>query len=286
MIFLDLQQTAIANLMMGLSKGHHDVVINGDILRHMVFNSIRLINTKFKSEYGDLVIACEGREVWRREIFPYYKANRKKSRDASDVDWGLVFSTLDEIKSELMEFFPYSTIKCDTAEADDIIGHLVKKTASSDTKTLIVSGDKDFIQLHKYPNVKQWNGVKKELVFGDPITSLKSKIIRGDTGDGVPNILSDDDTLVNPDKRQKPITTVKESKWLSMEPHEICETDTMRRNWSRNETLIDLSRVPTYLKAEIDNKYTESLEKRSRKGLYEYFLKRGLNQMASNVQDF
>jgi hypothetical protein len=151
---------------------------------------------------------------------------------------------------------------------------------------MIVSGDRDFVQLQKYPNVAQWDHVRKQFVGGDPISHLKSKVIRGDVGDGVPNFLSDDDTFVHESKRQKPITAVKEAAWLAQDPSEFCTTEQLRRNWSRNELLVDLSRTPAEVKQEITDKYEVARTGRTRQGIFEYLASRGLKDLAQHIQDF
>jgi 5'-3' exonuclease len=132
---------------------HTNTEVEEDLLRHMILNSIRSYNMKFKDEYGEMIIACDDRNFWRRDIFPYYKANRKKSREKSELNWTQIFDSLHKIRDELKAFFPYRVIQVDSAEADDIIGSLVMKYGDTNEKILILSGDKDFVQLQRYNNV-------------------------------------------------------------------------------------------------------------------------------------
>lgn len=285
MILLDFRQTVLANLMMGMGKGFHDVKIDEGILRHMTLKSLKTVSLKFKNEYGQLVIADEGKRVWRRDVFPYYKANRRKSRDDSPIDWKMVFDSLDKISAEVREFMPYAYVSDDRAEADDVIGVLARE--SRESKTLIVSGDGDFVQLQSIPGVKQWNHVKKSWVHSaDPARSLKEKIIRGDTGDGVPNFLSDDDTLVSPGKRSKPILSSRLEEWLEMEPDDICDSDEKRRNWSRNRTLLDLSMTPPDISSSVTETYSAGPKNKSRSVMLDYFVEFGLKELSADVQDF
>ncbi len=251
MIIVDFQQTMIANLMVGISKGQHDFTVNQELLRHMTLNSLRSINLRYKPTHGRMVIATESEANWRKAVFPYYKANRKKNRDESTLDWKMIFESFSIIVQEMHEFMPFAVVQVTGAEADDIIGHLTTRPQRGLEPVMIVSGDKDFIQLQSYPGVSQWNHVmKKEVAHPDPVASLKEKIIRGDVGDGVPNFLSDDDVLVATEKKQRPIYTAKVEKWLKMSPEEICEGDErLLRNWKRNELLVDLQRTPESLRA-------------------------------------
>lgn len=290
MILLDLQQTVIATFMIALQKGPKggpgSVDVDLGIFRHIALSSIKSVNNKFKRSYGELVLCCDSGDNWRREVFPYYKANRKKSRDDSFVDWGKVFATMDVLKRELAENFPYRFVKVERCEADDIIGVLAREANESVT---IVSGDNDFGQLHRFaPAVRQWDAVRKREVVSDPMC-LKRKIIRGDVGDGVPNFLSDDDTLVTAGKRQRPITTLKEEAWLGMEPPEIWSATpdpaAAERNWRRNETLVDLRCTPPELVAEIRDKYSVK-PTADRSTVFNYLASNGLKRLLEDVQDF
>ena len=165
MIIIDFNQICISNLYAQIGN-HTNVEIEPDLLRHMVLNMIRGLRSKFKDEYGEIIIACDDRNYWRKEIYPYYKANRKKAREASDMDWNKVFDAFNSIRSELKQFFPYRVIQVEHAEADDIIATLayeygIQLVTSSDEKIMILSGDKDFIQLQKFANVEQFDPVKK-----------------------------------------------------------------------------------------------------------------------------
>lgn len=277
----------LANLMVGISKGQHEFTLNLDLLRYMVLNSVRSINMRYKKTHGRLVIATESDANWRKSVFPYYKANRKRSRDESTLDWGMIFESFGIIVSEMREYMPYPVVSVSGAEADDIIGHLATRPQRGMEPVVIVSGDKDFIQLQRHPGVSQWNHVmKKEVSHPDPAAYLKEKIIRGDVGDGVPNFLSDDDVLVATEKKQKPIFAAKVEGWLRMTPEEICEgSEYLLRNWRRNELLVDLSRTPENLRSEIDDKY-EQAKIKPNSDVFTYFVNSGLKKLTPHVQDF
>ena len=196
MIIVDLSQVMISNLMVQLGN-HTNAELEEDLLRHMILNSIRSYNMKFKNDYGEMIIACDAGNNWRREIFPYYKANRRKNREKSELNWAQIFDTLNKVREELKEFFPYRVIQIDGAEADDVIGTLAHKFGNTFEKILVLSGDKDFVQLQRYNNVKQFDPVQKKWrTTNDPNRFIREHIMRGDTGDGVPNFLSADDTFV------------------------------------------------------------------------------------------
>lgn len=286
MILLDLNQVMIANIMMQPGAVNN---IEENLIRHMVLNSIRMYNVKFKDEYGEMVICADDRKYWRRDVFPYYKASRKKDREASPFDWNLIFETLNKIRDELRDTFPYRVLQVDKTEADDIIGtlchkHGVQLMNETTEKILILSSDKDFMQLQKFANVEQFSpAAKKFLKTNEPEKFLREHIIKGDRGDGIPNILSSDDTFVT-DKRQKPVTEKKLNIWVTEEPVQFCDS-LMLRNFKRNESLIDLGKIPVEYQQKILDAY-ESAPRNGRDKLLNYFIKNRMKQLMEHIQEF
>ena len=274
MLIFDYQQIAISNLMEQI--GSSKTSVNEDLVRHMILNTIRTYVKKFKESYGpEIIIACDNRNYWRRDYFPYYKAGRKKARDASGHDWCSIFKSLNKIREELKENSPYKVIDVDGAEADDIIGTLVQKFSGTQ-KIMILSSDKDFAQLQKYSNVEQFSPILKKFIKEPfPLIQLKQLIIRGDKSDGIPNILSSDDIFVV-GGRQKPITESKIIKWLNQEPKDFCDEE-MLRNFRRNEMMIDLTKVPVSLKEKILNTYENSQGKTKQEFINYMILNRSKN---------
>lgn len=286
MIILDFNQIFISNIVMNIKNNDE---LQEDLVRHMVLSSIRKYKRKFSDEYGEIVIACDDKNYWRKKLFPYYKAHRKKFQEKSTFDWNAIFLSLNKIRDELDEFFPYKVIRIDSAEADDIIATLVmnksNEVINNNNKILILSGDKDFIQLHRYPNVKQYNPVKDKFVtHSNPDVYLKEHIIRGDIGDGIPNFLSIDESFVN-GIRQKSIMAKKLENWLKQEPEEFCEDDDTLKHYHRNKQLIDLTMVPSEIQNDIMNKYREEKNFNSN-NLFNYFIKFRLKNLMDSIQDF
>ena len=253
LILLDYSQTVIGSFM---AVGRGKPIVEEDLLRHTILNSVRMFRNQFTKDYGEMVICCDGKDNWRKKVFPEYKANRRKNRENDPTDWKTLFELLHEVREELTKYFPYKVMHVDTAEADDIIGVLIENLAQDDRlpPTLIVSSDKDFIQLQKYPEVKQWSPLQKKFIKGDPIESLYDKTIRGDSGDGVPNILSSDDTFTTEGKRQTPVTKKKMELWRGKKPEEFCN-EVMLRNYHRNKTLVDLGETPKSIRINILHQY-------------------------------
>lgn len=286
MILVDFNQVMISNLMFQLGN-HTNIPLEEGLFRHMVLNSLRTYKQQFGQEYGEIVIACDDRNYWRKQIFPYYKANRKKKRDESEINWNTVFDIFNKIRTEIREHFPYRVIVCESVEADDIIATLAMKdrefqiTSVPLEPVLILSSDKDFIQLQKFEKVKQYDPIRKKWIRHDnPKYYLWEHIMRGDAGDGIPNALSDDDTFVV-GKRQKPMTAKKiEAYWNGEKmPPDI------ERNVNRNRTLVDLTLIPETVKNQIMTKYAEEANK-DRSKLFNYFIKYRLKHLMENVGDF
>jgi hypothetical protein len=283
MIIVDLSQVMISNLMMQLGN-HTNTEVEEDLLRHMILNSIRSYNQKFKDEYGEMIIACDDRNFWRRDIFPYYKANRKKSREKSELNWTQIFDALHKIRDELKTFFPYRVIQVDSAEADDIIGSLVMAKGDTNEKILILSGDKDFVQLQRYNNVKQYDPVQKKFrTTNDPDRFIKEHIMRGDVGDGIPNFLSTDNCLVV-GERQKPVASKKLDVWVNQKPEEFCD-ERMLRGYRRNQQLVDLTFIPQNVQDNILTEY-EAQAGKDRKNLFNYFIEKKLKNLIESINEF
>jgi hypothetical protein len=280
-IIVDLNQVMISNLMMQLGT-HTNAKIEENMVRHMILNSIRSYKVKFGAEFGELVIASDNTNYWRKQMFPYYKANRKKNQQNSDLDWHAIFETLNKIRQELKDFFPYRVIDIESAEADDVIGTLVRNF-SKDEPILIMSGDKDFIQLHIWPNVKQYDPVRKRwIIHNDPEQYLKEQILKGDSGDGVPNVLSNDNCFVV-GERQRPLTARKMEKILSTPP-ESMERE-VARNYIRNAMLIDLSNTPDNIKEKVIDSYNAQTNK-DRSKLMNYFIANRLKNLTESIGEF
>ena len=254
--------------------------VDMDVLRPPVLNSLRIYRTKFIEEYGELILCCDDRKTWRKEMFPNYKASRKKSRQVSGIDWKNLYDCLNQLKDELRYWFPYKLIQIEKAEADDIIATLVGLISE---RTLILSSDKDFIQLQGF-NVRQYSPMQKKYVDGNAKWSLHEKIVRGDVGDGIPNIMSDDNVFVDEGRRQKPITAKKVDAWYNLDPNMYCDSE-MLRNYNRNKQLVDLDEIPESIRINISKQF-ESIKVGDRRRLLTYFINHRLKNLTENLSEF
>jgi len=287
MILVDMSQIMMANIMMqmhiaklqNMSKQKEP---EEKMVRHMILNSLRMYRSRFISEFGELVLCYDSRHYWRRDYFPEYKHSRRKSREASSQNWDAIFSCLNTIKDEIKTIMPYKSVEVYGAEADDIIGTLCSEYAE---EIMILSGDKDFIQLQKFPNVKQYSPITKKMINGeDPVKYAKEHVFRGDTSDGVPNVLSPDNTFVD-GLRQKPMTKKKISSWIDHDFNDVAPNDEVKRNYQRNLKLIDLTYVPEELSSEILETYRSS-PSGDRSQLLNYFIQKRLTNLTESIGEF
>jgi len=279
MILVDLNQVLISNFMVQ-TRGAPDVKPNKEMIRHMVVNSLRGFNVKFKNKYGNMILCADAGNPWRRDAFPNYKYSRRKGRDDSAFDWENIFNIITEIKNEIRDNFPYAVMYIERCEADDIIATLAKYYHQSEP-IMIVSGDKDFIQLQRFTNVEQYAPIQKKFLGEDivPEQFLMEHIIKGDRSDGIPNILSSDDVFVTGEK-QKPITKKRLEEFSSGQMD--AETKT---NFERNKKLVDLMQIPGLLENEIINSY-RNYKFNDRSKLLTYFIENKLKSLMENIGDF
>jgi len=283
MIILDYNAIAIGNIVT------QRLDIQEDLIRHMILNSIRMYNKKFRDKYGQMVIACDS-SSWRKDVFPQYKFKRREGRDESPIDWEEAFRIINGVREDLGVHFPYKVLHIDKAEADDIIGALVLETQEfgKDEPVMIISGDKDFIQLHKFDNVKQFSPVQKKFVEDKhPRTYILEHIFKGDSSDGVPNVLSPDNTFVD-GIRQSPVTKKKIETWTDAlaagNLQEVMGED-IYRNYMRNKTVISLEEMPETLYQTIINTY-DNIKVPMKMRVLNYLIKNRMKNLIESVEEF
>ena len=281
MILIDYSQIAISNIIV-------QKLNDEDMIRHMILNSIRMYNKRYRDEYGQMVICADGMNTWRKEFFPEYKAHRRKNRDESSQDWTEIFRILHTVRDEIRDYLPYKVIHMEGVEADDIIGTLTLQTQEfgMDEPVMIISSDKDFIQLQKFKNVKQFSPIQKKLVTDDnPRTYLFNHIMRGDSGDGIPNVLSADDTFVS-ENQQTPLRQKRIDEWLENSDNlrEVMDDD-IYRNYQRNKKLIDLTDIPEEIQESIINNFNGQAQTPNMK-ILNYLIKKRCNNLIEVVEEF
>jgi hypothetical protein len=301
MILIDYSQVSLATILTFQRelRGNEDEVKN--LIRHVTLSTIKSYKKKYGKEYGQIVIACDGRKYWRKEVFEYYKASRKKARDASDLDWKLIFDTLSEMREDLVKYFPYKVVHVDRAEADDVIAVLTEWCQHNDLvqeglmteaqKVLILSSDKDFKQLQLAPfstnNVTQWSPMLKKFITATKKEILDftvEHIVKGDAGDGIPNILSKDDVFVR-GERQKPVSAKRLAEFIE-KGIDACKTDEERRNWQRNATLVAFDNIPKDVKDDIIQTYLNSKPNTDKMKIMTYLMEKRCRLLLDEIEDF
>lgn len=295
-MLIDLNQILIANLMQSISNPNLTVTgkdgnlvkfkdaLDENLIRHMCLNTIRAQVKQFKNKYANVVIACDNRKYWRKEFFPFYKAHRRSDREASGLDWGLIFDILNRIRDELKQYLPYKVIDVDGAEADDVIAVLTRRLAPH-YPVLILSSDKDFGQLQKYPNVTQYSPTLKRFIkIDEPTKFIREHIIKGDRGDGIPNFLSPDNCFAI-GERQKVISSKKLQEWVNQDINTICTNDTMLRGFRRNQTLVDFDFIPIEIEERVIGAF-DDIKPATKQVMMNYFIDKKLKVMLESISDF
>ena len=282
MILIDNTQILLASIFAQI-RGD-DSLIDEDFVRHMTLNTYRMYKRKYEDKFGELVICQDAGNYWRKDVFENYKQNRKDSQKKDSKDWNKIFGVLTKIRDEVSEVFPYKHMYVPRCEADDIIAILVKHNHNKEN-IMIVSADKDFQQLQKYSNVKQYSPTqKKNLVCDNPQEFLKNHIIKGDSSKLMQQYLSNPDTFVNPEKRQKRMTKSAISKIEdSLQEGKIPED--ISNNWERNEKLVNLDLIPEEIEKEILSEWEKPITG-DRGKIFNYFVDNRLKMLMESIEEF
>ncbi len=301
MILVDYSQVALAAILTFQRelKGTESEVKN--LIRHVTLSTLKSYKKKYGKEYGELVICCDGRKYWRRDVFEHYKANRKKMRDNSDLDWHLIFDTLNEMRQDIAQHFPWRVVHVDRAEADDVIAIMTEWVQNNDfvmeglveepQKILILSSDKDFKQLQLAPfssgNVRQWSPMQKKYIQAtkqEIVDFTVEHIVKGDTGDGIPNILSKDDVFIS-GERQKPVSSKRLTEFLE-KGKDACRNDEEKRNWNRNAMLVAFDNIPEDVKQSIVETYLSNKPKGDKMTVMNYLIEHRCRLLLDELEDF
>lgn len=287
MILVDNSQIVLSSIFS--QYPNPETIVENDpinLIRHITLNTYRHIKEKFGKDYGDLVICQDSTNYWRKDIFPFYKANRKRAQQDNQKYWDVIYGAMKTIRNEVAENMPYKNIKVDRCEADDIIGVLAKNLHASES-ILIVSNDKDFQQLLYYPNVQLYSPHKKTMVeCADPTMFLFEQIVRGDSSDGIPNILSDEDTFLVDTKRQKPITAKRLAEFNASMISDLSNGNNTApvQAFRRNQSLIDLSMIPEIYEQEILKAFNQPLINNHK--MFNYFVENKLTHLMKDLTSF
>jgi 5'-3' exonuclease len=301
MILVDYNQAAISSIYIfadDLKAGKDPE----NIVRHCVISMLLSYKKKYGPKYGEMIVCCDSTNYWRKDIFKHYKAGRKKSRDESDLPWDTIFKIINQVREDIKQHFPWRVVHVDRCEADDIIAVLSKNSGeitskkfglyNDDEPVLIISSDHDYKQLHVMDNVKQWCPRNERLIT---VTSKKEiqrlimeHIVKGDAGDGIPNIRMPSSYFVKGKKvvpRQKQI----KSTWLEEfydKGIDACQTKLQRHRYLLNERLVSFEFIPELYSTAIMKYYNENPPKGDKTRTFEYLVKHRCRILQENITDF
>jgi len=147
--------------------------------------------SQFKAD--EAILALDSKNNWRKNVYEFYKGSRKNKRkqldDADDwCNYGDYYKVFNEFVESIEEYLPIKVLQVDTTEADDIAGVLCSEILTDKNKVLITT-DKDYVQLLSQPNTKLYNPQTRAFInYDDPKKELFKKIMIGDKGDDIPSI--------------------------------------------------------------------------------------------------
>lgn len=294
-IALDFGGVVFASIYVDIANGGKP---QPEYIRHLVLNTIRHYNKKYRDKYGMMVL-CMDKKSWRDEEFKYYKWERRQGRDKDDNDWNEIFKIVEEIQDDLIANFPYIVISCEGAEADDTIGFLARR---SKEPMIIISNDKDFGALLANPLVDQYRPMTKgdELVkIDDPLRFEFDLIMSGDKSDGVPNVRCPDDFYVGQHEQRQneekvtraPSVTKKfkdacwDAKQVSEESLKELMGEEVYKYYKRNEKLVSLALTPDHIIDKIVSSIKGSKPAPVMKAL-NYMISKRMNLLAKEISDF
>jgi DNA polymerase-1 len=134
------------------------------------------------------VVFDSGSKTFRNDIYPLYKANRPPCPEDLKPQFAIV--------RQASQALNLVSIEKQGFEADDIIATLAKKSAQDGFEVLIVSSDKDLMQLVD-DNISMYDAMKNKIIkanevrekfFVDPKQVLDVLSLMGDSSDNVPGV--------------------------------------------------------------------------------------------------
>ena len=138
--------------------------------RDKMQDELQLMHDEFGTNDDDIIFCLSHAQLWRKEIYPEYKANRKGKPKP------IGFRALrDELKQKHFEEWP-------SLEADDVMGLLATSPVYKG-ECVIVSGDKD---LNQIPGTHYWQGERWEVNEERARFQFYFQALAGDTTDNIP----------------------------------------------------------------------------------------------------
>lgn len=291
----DYSQLAMASIFVfydDLEKSSKEQVKN--IIRHATLTSLKSYKKTYSKEFGELILCCDSGDVWRKEVFKYYKYKRKKDKAESKIDWGFVYECMNQLQQDLIDYFPYKVIAVNRAEGDDVIGVLARWITENEQgdglyadppKILVASSDGDYAQLHDIPDLKQYAPAAKKWIekSKDPVKALRAHIAKaGD--DGIPSVLSPDNVFFE-GIRQKPLRQNRLEEFME-QGVDACRNEDEVAHWKRNEQLISFEHIPEDIKKSIIDAYLNCKPNKDKMKMMTYLMNNDCQMLIQDIQDF
>lgn len=264
-----------------------------------VFASLVHIHDKLCPKYGNTIVACcDHKSPWRADFFAPYKAERKIRRAESGIDWRYVRTGFRACEDALHACTDVVVVRVQGAEGDDCISVVADRNQydkdrmslgglaiGGDEPTVIVSSDKDYGQI---PNVDRFDPRKGIFLPYNPQAALAAIVIDGDRTDGVPNVISDDDTFIVSGKRQNTMTAVRRSKLEAMYyagdfEDRPATKDLPATHWNRNRWLVDFKFIPPSVQSDIMDEFDAARTKK-RDPAFEYLFEHNMMHVADSAK--
>jgi 5'-3' exonuclease len=204
-----------------------------------------------KSHYV-FCLDCPRKNIWRRDFYPEYKIQRDvKDLSQDKFNIGKAFQyAYSKIIPDYCAEFGSNILKCEYAEGDDVIAIFTKFILNLNkfNKVIIVSCDKDMVQLHN----NRTHIITSEGIIRNPKSEIEKaikckitedvsaddfllfKILLGDKADNIPNIKPG----VGNKKAFKLVQNKDELKKI------LSEDLSIARTFKRNKQLISMKSIP------------------------------------------
>lgn len=205
-----------------------------------------IISTSVKFRATGVVITCDSKSVWRRDIYPDYKAG---STSDEDIYYRETLAAADLLKQFIKDHTAAFVLSVDRCEADDIIGFWCQE--SEGVVNIIFSTDTDYVQLID-ENTRVYSVKQGERTHEDPAFALFLKCIRGDKSDTIESAF--------PRVYETRVRRAWEDPVEMMNLMEETRKDGRKVSdqFFLNQQLIDLSQQPSYIRDSIHREITNA----------------------------
>lgn len=267
---------------------------------HIFLNAMNKYYKQFKPD--QIAMTFEGSNNWRKDYTKsaaciskkVYKANRVK--DPSMIPFFELIKAFEDLARN------HTSLVClsnPILEGDDLFAGYVQRFTAQGDEVIGISGDKDFVQLLKYPNFTLINPdtgkprlLKDVCGVDDPVFFMFEKAMRGDRGDNIfpayPRVLKK--RLLKCLEDDYELTKIMNETWSYTDP-ETQESTEFRVGdlFNENILLMDLEAQPEHIRKVIQETLDYELVHHGKWNFFQFTKfcgKYGLKQIAENAQQF